>query len=179
MGELENAVERFSLSIAAEITGGFVMLKRSSVISVSFFSMIAMAFQASGVFAAGFQLFNELSAKAMGNSAAMSARYDAAELAWFNPAGAAMMDRAQVTGGGALIFPSMKLDMGDDEPNMKHIAYPVPYLYGAMPIMDRLGVSLSVNSPYGLTTEWDNDWPGRYDAHYTNLSSVFIVFAKD
>ncbi len=142
---------------------------------ISAFLLLTVAFCATKAFSAGFQLFNELSAKAMGNSAAMSARYDAAELAWFNPAGAAMMDRAQVTGGGALIFPSMKLDMGDDEPNMKHIAYPVPYLYGAMPLPGNLGVSLSVNSPYGLTTEWDNDWTGKYYAHYTNLSTVFIT----
>jgi long-chain fatty acid transport protein len=44
-----------------------------------------------------------------------------------------------------------------------------------MPFMENFGLSLSVNSPYGLTTEWDSDWAGKYRAHYTNLSSVFIT----
>ncbi len=158
-------------------------IKTCLVLAVVLFSSL---FAATQVLAAGFQLFNELSAKTMGNSAAMSARYDAAELAWFNPAGSAMMARPQISGGGALIFPSMKLKDaeisapalpydGNDDPNMKHIAYPVPYLYGAMPFMDKFGVSLSINSPYGLTTEWDNNWMGKYVAHYTNLSTIFIT----
>ncbi len=151
------------------------MFKRSGGLLLSVCLIFSVILCGSEVYAAGFQLFNELSAKAMGNSAAMSARNDAAELAWFNPAGSSMMDTAQITAGGALIFPSMELDTGSDTPNMKHIAYPVPYLYGAMPILKNLGASLSVNSPYGLTTEWDNDWTGRYRAHYTNLSSVFIT----
>ena len=163
-----------------------VMCRGSKKISTFAIAFLVTTFFTTEAFSAGFQLFNELSAKAMGNSAAMSARYDAAELAWFNPAGAAMMERAQISGGGALIFPSMELDdakgslpsglyNGDKDPNMKHIAYPVPYLYGAMPLLGKLGISLSINSPYGLTTEWDNDWVGKYDAHYTNLSSVFIT----
>ncbi len=146
-------------------TGNFLLLA-----AVIFFCARAYT-----VHAAGFQLFNELSAKTTGNSGAMSARYDVAECAWFNPAGAALMERPTVTAGGALIFPSMELDNDGDDPNLKHIAYPVPYMYGAMPFMDRFGVSLSVNAPYGLTTEWDNDWEGRYYAQYTELSTVFIT----
>ncbi len=151
------------------------MFKESASFSLVLVTLLSLVFTASVAYSAGFQLFNELSAKTTGNSGAMSARYDAAELAWFNPAGAAMMKNAQITGGGALIFPSMELDNDGDDPRMKHIAYPVPYFYGAMPIMDQFGLSLSINSPYGLTTEWDNAWEGKYEAHYTNLTSVFFT----
>ncbi len=151
------------------------MFKESASFSLVLVTLLSLVFTASVAYSAGFQLFNELSAKTTGNSGAMSARYDVAECAWFNPAGAALMERPTVTAGGALIFPSMELDNDGDDPNLKHIAYPVPYMYGAMPFMNRFGVSLAVNAPYGLTTEWDNDWEGRTYAQYTELSTVYIT----
>ena len=151
------------------------MFNRTCRFFVAAVTVASLFFGTVDAFAAGFQLFNELSAKTTGNSAAMSARYDVAECAWFNPAGAAMMERPQITGGGAIVFPSMELDMGHESPDMKNMAYPIPYIYAAMPLMEKFGLSLSVNSPYGLTTEWDNDWAGKYDAQYTNLTTVFIT----
>jgi long-chain fatty acid transport protein len=69
----------------------------------------------------------------------------------------------------------MELDTGNDDPDMKNMAYAVPYLYASMPFMEQFGASISINSPYGLTTEWDNDWVGKYYAQYTRVSSIYIT----
>jgi long-chain fatty acid transport protein len=136
---------------------------------------VTVLFSCSSVWAAGFQLFNELSAKATAQGSAMSARDDVAECAWFNPAAAAILDGPKATAGMAVVFPSMELDGNGYDPEMKNMAYPVPYMYAAMPFMEQFGASIAVNSPCGLTTEWDNDWVGRYYAQYTNLTSIYIT----
>lgn len=130
---------------------------------------------ASQAFGAGFQLFNELSAKSMANGYAMSARDDVAECAWFNPAASSMLDTASITTGMALVLPSMELDGKAYNPEMKNLAHVLPYMYAAMPVMERFGAAISINSPYGLATDWDNDWVGKYYAQYTRLSSIYIT----
>lgn len=129
-------------------------------------------------FSAGFQLFNEGSGRTTALGAAMTARYDAVESAWFNPASVAMQDYKGMTGlaGIAAVMPSLKLNTptGPD-PEMKHMAYPLPYAYWTMPYGDKLGFSVSVNVPYGLTTEWDANWIGKYYAVKTELRCVFFT----
>ncbi len=53
--------------------------------------------------------------------------------------------------------------------------HPLPYLYAICPLTDKLAASFSFNLPYGLTTDWDSDWPGRYDAIYTSLKTYFMM----
>ena len=121
-------------------------LARLTVLVSGFFFLASMT--ASQCMGAGFQLFNELSAKSTANGAAMSARNDVAECAWFNPAASAMLEQPSVTTGMAVVFPSMELDGNNYDSEMKNMAYPLPYMYAAMPIMDMFGASLAVNSPF-------------------------------
>lgn len=137
--------------------------------------LLLTLFSSTTIFAAGFQLFHELSAKGTGTGAAMSARDDVAESAWFNPAASSFMETASATTGMAAVFPSMTLYDGKTDPEMKNMVYPVPHLYMATPILDQFGVSFAANSPYGLTTEWDEEWVGRYYAQYTRLTSFFFT----
>ncbi|MEZ0328083.1 MAG: outer membrane protein transport protein [Dissulfuribacterales bacterium] len=129
-------------------------------------------------FSAGFQLFNEGSARTTALGASMTARYDAVESAWFNPASVAMQDYKGMTGmaGMAVVMPSLKLNTATGpDPEMKNMAYSVPYAYWTMPYGDRLGFSMSVNVPYGLTTEWKADWIGKYYAAKTDLRCFFFT----
>ncbi|NPA95179.1 MAG: transporter [Thermodesulfobacteria bacterium] len=132
------------------------------------------AFCSANVYSAGFQLFNELSARTASLGAAMTARTDVVESAWFNPAVSAMLDGPQVMAGMAAVIPQMKLESDDYRADMKDKVYPVPHAYAATPLGDKFGVSMAINMPYGLTTEWDNDWRGKYYAVYTELRCLFI-----
>ncbi len=139
------------------------------------FLCVSLSLFSSKVFAAGFQLFNELSARSMGNGATMTARTDTAESAWFNPAAIAFMHHKEAIGGMAVVMPSLALQMGDHEYYMKKMGYMLPYAYIAYPLPKRFGIGLCANVPYGLTTEWKPDWPGRYYAIKTHLQCVFVT----
>ncbi len=123
----------------------------------------------------GFQLFNELSARATGMGAALTARNDVAESAWFNPAAVATMKSPRIMAGTGLIVPSMKLDTTGHDPDMKNMAYALPYTYLSIPYGKRFGLSLAINAPYGLETEWDPDWAGKYYAVDTDLKCLFFT----
>ncbi len=148
----------------------------SSIVRGLCITMLLLAFVFTGTsYGAGFQLFNELSARGMGNGGTMTARTDTAESAWFNPASVALMKHPQALTGMALVMPYLALQMGDHEYRMKKMAYPLPYAYVVYPVGDRVGISLSANVPYGLTTEWPADWPGRYRAIKTDLRCLFVT----
>ena len=125
--------------------------------------------------AAGFQLFNEMSARGTGMGGAMTAVGDRADTAWFNPAAVALMDEPMIQAGIAVVVPSMKLDGPGYSYDMKNMAYPVPNFYATIPYGDRLGFSLAINVPYGLTTEWDWGWPGEVYAKKTDLRCTFLT----
>lgn len=50
----------------------------------------------------------------------------------------------------------------------------VPNLYFAADVNDRIKVGLGINSPFGLKTEYDNRWAGRYDAIKSDLKTINI-----
>ncbi len=125
--------------------------------------------------AAGFQLFNETSARGSALGSAMVSFDDAIESAWINPAATAMHAKPGVMAGIALVTPSTELDGPDRDYEMKDAVYPLPYLYGVMPVGRGISLSLAVNYPYGLTTDWDKDWIGQYYAAKTNLRCLFVT----
>ncbi|WP_457755942.1 OmpP1/FadL family transporter [Thermodesulfatator indicus] len=125
---------------------------------------------------AGFQLFNEGSARVMGLGAAVTARSDMVESAWYNPSAAAFFSGPEMLAGMALVKPSFtyKDKSGEEYEMVKHV-HPLPFFYGIFPVNNRVSLSFSFNLPYGLATDWPNDWPGRYDADYTSLKTFFWV----
>ncbi len=137
--------------------------------------LLSLPLTTGNVFAAGFQLFNETSARASALGMAMVSFDDAIESAWINPAATAMHERPGVMTGLALVAPNNEYNgaVGDEE--MKEAVYPLPYLYGVMPVGNGFTLSLSVNFPYGLTTDWDKDWIGQYYAAKTDLRCLFVT----
>ncbi len=136
---------------------------------------LILLFHAKNTLSSGFQLFNELSARATGMGAALTARNDVAESAWFNPAAAATMKSPRIMAGIGLIVPSMKLDTTGHDPDMKDMAYALPYTYLSLPYGKKFGLSLAINMPYGLETQWHPDWAGKYYAVDTDLKCLFLT----
>ncbi|MDQ2972059.1 MAG: outer membrane protein transport protein [Rhodanobacteraceae bacterium] len=52
---------------------------------------------------------------------------------------------------------------------------PVPALYFSAPINDAWRFGLAVNAPFGLKTEYDRDWVGRYQAIKSQVTSIDIT----
>jgi long-chain fatty acid transport protein len=139
----------------------------------------------SHAYASGFAL-NEMSAGGVGNAHAGGAA--AAEdpgTIYYNPAGLTMMSGRQFMAVGSLIGTSTKFD---NRRSVSATGMPlsggnggdagdwalVPALYYAMDVDPRLRFGIGLQAPWGLKTEYDANWVGRYQALKSELVSVNI-----
>lgn len=139
--------------------------------------------------AAGFALA-EQSGSGLGNSfAGAAAIAEDASTIYSNPAGMTYIDGTQAAGALHLIKPSAKFN---DEGSIKAFSAPanlvpaggdggdagslafVPNFYFMTPLSDNVKFGLGVNAPFGLKTEYDKDWIGRFQATKSELKTVNI-----
>lgn len=133
---------------------------------------------AGSAWGAGFQLYTEGSAEALGQAGAISGRDDLASLAWYNPAALAGTQQTQLQAGTVLVqirtdfksslSPAFNESMADDW-------RVIPHFYYVQPMGADLTAQLSVNAPYGLITEWPDDWAGNLAAVYSEFSTIYIT----
>lgn len=134
---------------------------------------------ASTAFAGGFQL-NEHGAKGMAQAGAFAARATDGSAIFFNPAGLGFQNRASVYAGTTLILPSTAfygpLQNNTNQKNelKKALFHPIN-VYGVIPILDGLTAGIGVNNPYGLGTEWDENWVGRFITVKVDLKTFFFT----
>jgi len=135
--------------------------------------------------AAGFALI-EQSASGMGNAfAGGSAIAEDASTIFFNPAGMTYIEGTQAVGALHLIKPSAEFNnqgsvkatglppLGSEGGDAGDLAF-VPNLYFKMDINDSVKFGVGVNAPFGLKTEYDNDWLGRFQGVKSELKTVNI-----
>ena len=130
---------------------------------------------------AGFALI-EQSASQTGNAYAGSAAFaNDASTIYFNPAGMTRLP-AQVVGALHYVSPTADFSgsatdifgnpvSGGDGGNAGEDGF-VPNLYISVPLGDGLFAGLGINAPFGLSTRYDSDWVGRYQAIQSELRTV-------
>lgn len=111
---------------------------------------------------AGFQLYTEGSAEALGVCGAQSARRDAISNAWYNPASVAGWDTVSIMGGAtwALLSSTYDTGLGFDN-DLDYCIHTIPHLQAITPLTERLTLALTANAPYGLGTKWDGAFVDR------------------
>lgn len=130
---------------------------------------------------AGF-LLNESSASGLGNAFAggAAAAQDASTL-WSNPAGMSRLRGSQVVGVIHVITPSMKFNddgstaaaqqpLGGTGGDAGGVNF-VPNLYFAMPINSQWSAGVGFSAPWGLVTEYESDWMGRFQAIKSSIKT--------
>lgn len=125
--------------------------------------------------ASGFAIV-EQSAKGIGAalSGVASDTDDPASL-FFNPAGVAYTDKFTLALATHLIDLSFEFNdqlstpVGGQGINNGGHAALVPNFYLVAPITDKVNFGLGVTAPYGLVTEYDDDWIGRFHALKSEL----------
>lgn len=134
-----------------------------------------------GTQAAGFSLI-EQSASGMGNAfAGGGAVAEDASTIYFNPAGMTFIKGTQIAGAIHLINPSMEFNgsisgtgkAGGNGGDAGDLAL-VPNIYYKMDLTDDLKFGLGINSPFGLKTEYDPTWMGRFQAINSDVKSINI-----
>lgn len=95
---------------------------------------------------------------------------------FYNPAGLAGHPGFTISTGATLIGAGG--DFTDDRTRRKtdiqNSPIPVPHAYLAYGFNDRLSAGLGVYVPYGLGTEWPEDFDGRYLGYDNDLQSIYI-----
>lgn len=145
-----------------------------SFLRVCFSFMIILIALSPNIFAGGFQI-NEHGSKAMGMGGAFTAQASDPSAIFFNPAGLSFQKGVNLMLGTTLIFPSTKfIDTTKKESKMKsQIFYPIN-IYGTYAFSEDFSFGLGVFNPFGLGTEWDENWTGRRLSTKTDLQTFFI-----
>ena len=134
--------------------------------------------------AAGFALI-EQSASGMGNAfAGGGAVAEDASTIFFNPAGMTYIQGTQLVGAAHLIkpsadftgtanFPGPTAVSGGNGGDAGDLAF-VPNLYFKMDLNDSVKLGIGLSAPFGLKTEYDSTWKGRFHAVKSELKTINI-----
>lgn len=136
-------------------------------------------------YAAGFSL-TEQSVVGLGRSFAGGAAVaeDASTL-YYNPAGITRLKKEEVLGGASLISLTADYDKtvatdaigqplsGGEGGPVGKLGGPMT-LYYVKPIDDTTAWGVGINAPFGLGTDYDRDWVGRYQGVYSRVGIINI-----
>ena len=138
--------------------------------------VILLAFLSTKSFAGGFQI-NEHSAKAMAMGGAFTAVANDASAIYFNGAGLTQLNGTNFLIGTTAISPVSTFR--GVSPNIteygteKKVFFP-SHAWISHRFSDKIAAGVGFTTPYGLETNWDQNWVGRYLAVQTKLF-VFTI----
>lgn len=152
-------------------------MKRFCAILGGFCLLMAIAGNAS---ASGFAII-EQSVSGLGNAyAGAAATAEDASTIYFNPAGMTLLEGQQVVGGNHIVVPQTEFQIGEGtnaalgtetSGNGANIAV-VPNLFYTNKLNDRVAVGFGIFAPFGMSTEYDKDWVGRYHAVESDVMTI-------
>lgn len=145
----------------------------------------AAAFAVPLAHGAGFAL-TEQGASGMGNAyAGAAAIADDASTVFFNPAGMARLNTANVVLAGHVVSLDIEFkDRGSQPPSglpqtggnggKPGDTFIIPNLFAVIPLGERWRFGVGLSAPWGLKTEYDSNWIGRFQAQKTEVTSINI-----
>lgn len=157
-------------------------MSMSRATQFGFYALLGVASNSAG--AAGYALI-EQSITGMGRAFSGSAAVaDDASTLFFNPAGLTNLSRKEMSMGLSLIAPRSTFSdsgsntngtplSGGDGNNAGELAA-VPNFYYAHPLNDTTVVGIGVGAPFGLVTDYGDNWQGRYQAIRSDLMTLNI-----
>jgi len=143
-----------------------------------------MATTATAALGAGFAL-QEQNASGLGHAyAGGAAAAEDVSTIFYNPAGLVRLQSMQVVAAANVICPSAKFRDGGSQPAALQPlggtggdagdCAVVPNLYLGVPFTDKWSFGLGINAPFGLKTEYDTGWIGRFQAVKSEVETYNI-----
>ncbi len=134
--------------------------------------------------AAGFALL-EQNTSGLGNAyAGAAAAAEDASTIFFNSAGLTQLKRSSLVMNAAAVMVDSKLKNANSQPALGHSlggdggnaggTTLVPAVYFAMPLNERITGGIGINAPFGLKTEYSDDWLGRFQAIKSDVKTLNI-----
>jgi len=128
----------------------------------------------------------EQSGSGLGNAfAGGAAAAEDASTIYFNPAGMSRLTNMQAAVAGSLICLEAKFsDNGSSQPAAFQTlggnggdagsCAVIPAIYLAAPINNQWSAGIGVNVPFGLKTDYDSDWIGRFQAIKSKIETINV-----
>jgi long-chain fatty acid transport protein len=149
--------------------------------SLRLLSLTTLACLVSGAaFGAGFSIF-EQGAKASGMAGAFVATADDPSAIFYNPAGLAQQRELSVLAGATLINftneftgdPNSPVTSGTEGKYDRHTFVP-PNAYVSIPIGGNLTFGVGIFAAWGLRTDWQDPWVGRFVSRDADLKTTSV-----
>jgi long-chain fatty acid transport protein len=164
--------------------------RRLSLPLTTLASLLALAALPTLAAASGFQLI-EQNASGLGNAfAGQAAGVDNASAIYFNPAALTTVKGWNIVASLEPIKLSTTFkDGGSTKPSLGPLTFPVadgndggdagkwipvPNIYISKQINDRIWAGVAVNVPFGLETNWDPQWLGRFHATKSRVQAINV-----
>ena len=138
-------------------------------------SLTLLALAGSTAFAGGYRVSIQGQKQlAMGHTGV--AIVNSAEVAFFNPAGMAYLDKKfNLSVGGSALFANVKFQNTQFgwEAESKNVGTPFN-VYATYKINEWFTAGLGVYTPYGSAVSWDQDWEGAHLVNNIDLKAIFV-----
>ena len=138
-------------------------------------SLTLLALAGSTAFAGGYRVSIQGQKQlAMGHTGV--AVVNSAEVAFFNPAGMAYLDKKfNLSVGANGLFANTKFQNSQYgwEADTKNFGTPFS-VYATYKLNDWLTAGLAVYTPYGSAVDWDQDWEGAHLVNNIDLQAIFV-----
>jgi len=137
-----------------------------------------IVFSASMVFGSGFSIY-EQGAKATAMGGAFIAQANDVTSVFYNSAGITSLDGFQIGLGTTIIIPSFAFQGPTKvDPNLyteaKDLVFPPSTFYATYQINDQFSAGFGFYTLFGLGSEWDQEWAGRFLATDTHIQTFFL-----
>ena len=138
-------------------------------------SLTLLALAGSTAFAGGYRVAIQGQKQlAMGHTGV--AVVNSAEVAFFNPAGMAYLDKKfNISVGANALFANVKFQNSTYNwtAESKNVGTPFS-VYATYKLNDWLTAGLAVYTPYGSAVDWDQDWEGAHLVNNIDLKAIFV-----
>ncbi|MFW5488995.1 MAG: OmpP1/FadL family transporter [Desulfovibrio sp.] len=125
-------------------------------------------------FSAGFAMY-EFSARGNAVGGAVVANPKDASTMATNIAGMTQLDGGHVLAGATIIQPHQDVETPEGDFRGQSPNWVPPHAYYTQQVTDRLWMGLGVFTRYGLSAEFDPEWPGRYNSYFAQIVSSSVV----
>jgi long-chain fatty acid transport protein len=125
--------------------------------------------------ATGFLIYNQHAA-ANALAIAYTAQVDNPSAVFYNPAAINQLSGTQTSLGSVIIIPRTKFTNSStgESTRMKDHTYLLPNFYLTHKVNEKLSLGIGSFSPFGLSTDWPDDWEGNYISSYARLRTFYV-----
>jgi long-chain fatty acid transport protein len=150
-------------------------MRRKGLLSGLFLGLFYFVSMSHG---AGFALY-EGSARANAMGGAMVGKADDPSAIFYNPAGITQLPGTQFMTGGTAIIPRTKVKTSNDPLSRREQTTPTeenvwlpPHVYLTHQLTDQFYLGVGLFSLFGLGTEFDPNWPGRFNSYKAVIQTL-------